>query len=91
MTAQALLVLLLLVRPSIFALATSTPGATDEDNCVKMRTEYKIEPGKSFGQLPSSLHGQYLALRCYRFFCEPHELAGKGVFPCTPLKKATVA
>jgi len=54
--------------------------------CTKMRTDYDIKPGKSFGSLPASQHNSYLRLKCYRFFCEPNAMAGKGVFDCVELK-----
>eukprot|EP01038_Epipyxis_sp_PR26KG_P004962 gene4962-6937_t len=50
-----------------------------------MKLKYNIEPGKSFGKLPNHLHEQYLSAKCYRYFCKPHPLAGKGVFDCEPL------
>jgi hypothetical protein len=28
---------------------------------------------------------QWLSLQCDDFFCEPHELAGKGIYKCKPL------
>jgi hypothetical protein len=28
---------------------------------------------------------QWLSLQCDDFFCEPHELAGKGIYTCQPL------
>ena len=59
--------------------------AEDLQQCQDMREKYAIEPGQSFGTLPVSMHNKYLYLRCYRFFCKPHPLAGKGKFPCEPL------
>ena len=56
--------------------------------CFEMRRDYDIQPGKSFGTLPIKLHRQYLQMRCHRFFCEPHPMAGKGPFDCVPLKGA---
>jgi hypothetical protein len=53
--------------------------------CQKMKVAYHIQPGQSFGELPSSKHKEYLDHKCYRFFCKPHPLAGKGVFPCEAL------
>ena len=62
--------------------------AADKKWCIEKRTEYSVEPGKSFGKLPPQLHGLYLSKKCHRFFCKPHPLAGKGVFPCESLDDA---
>ena len=62
---------------------------SDKNWCFEMRKKYNIEPGKSFGQLPTNMHDKYLSSRCYRFFCQPHPRAGKGVFDCDPLPQAT--
>ena len=61
----------------------------EETWCNNIREKYGVIPGKSFGNLPSELHRTYLLRKCYRFFCEPHPMAGKGVFECVPLKKNT--
>ena len=58
----------------------------DETWCNNMREKYDVIPGKSFGNLPQEMHKTYLYKKCYRFFCEPHPMAGKGVFECVPLK-----
>jgi hypothetical protein len=58
----------------------------DLDQCREMRTQYGIIPGESFGSLPVKDHNAYLVLRCYRFFCKPHPLAGKGKFPCESIE-----
>lgn len=63
--------------------------AKDKAWCISMRDKYNIEPGRSFGSLPYSEHNRYLQARCYRFFCKPHPLAGKGVFKCEPLEDTT--
>lgn len=60
---------------------------SDEKYCIDKRKEYNIEPGKSFGALPVNMHAEYLSARCYRFFCQPHPRAGKGVFDCKPIAK----
>eukprot|EP01033_Poteriospumella_lacustris_P009935 gene9935-gene10747 len=64
----------------------SAADAKDKAWCISMRDKYNIEPGRSFGSLPYSEHNRYLQARCYRFFCKPHPLAGKGVFKCEPLE-----
>jgi hypothetical protein len=58
----------------------------DKKWCFEARMNYDIIPGKSFGKLPFSEHNRYLRARCYRFFCKPHPMAGKGVFDCEPLE-----
>lgn len=63
------------------------PGDGEEHYCNQMKRNFHIIPGQSFGNLPIREHATYLQARCYRFFCEPHEMAGKGKFPCIPLKK----
>lgn len=73
----------------VVAYARASPTALGEDDeayCRSTRLAYNVEPGKSFGTLPVSMHKKYLAARCYRYFCEPHAMAGKGVFDCAPLK-----
>ncbi len=60
----------------------------DKKWCIEARMNYDIIPGKSFGKLPFSEHNRYLRARCYRFFCKPHPMAGKGVFDCEPLETA---
>lgn len=63
------------------------PGESESTWCFRMREKYHIEPGESFGELPSSLHSIYLSVKCYRFFCKPHPLAGRGKFRCEPPEK----
>ena len=62
-----------------------TVSVGNKQYCFDMRSKYKVQPGRSFGNLPKELHVEYLAARCYRYFCEPHNMAGKGVFKCIPL------
>lgn len=73
----------------LFMVAVAANNVDDENNekkwCFDMKEKYSIIPGKSFGTLPVHEHNTYLKARCYRFFCKPHELAGKGVFECEPL------
>ena len=71
----------------IFAVCSHSERviSQEEQRCIEMRDKYGIEPGKSFGSLPINMHKSYLAARCYRFFCQPNERAGKGVFDCEPL------
>lgn len=59
--------------------------AKDKEWCITTRDKYDIKPGKSFGNLPVSMHNQYLKVKCHRFFCKPHPLADKGVYECEPL------
>ena len=63
------------------------PGSEEEVYCIEAKKRYGIIPGQSFGSMPMELRDKYLDARCYRFFCEPHERAGRGVFQCIPLKK----
>lgn len=79
------LVLFLIVNWSPCANATNLED--ERSNCMKYKEQYHILPGESFGSLPPDMHNVYLRLRCYRFFCEPHPLSGKGKFTCIPLKE----
>lgn len=72
----------------VVAVATSSHTTKDEFYCKEMKAKFNIEPGQSFGSLPFEKHSEYLQARCYRFFCEPHEMAEKGKFPCKPLIKS---
>ena len=84
----------LLLCPFLFG-ANSEKGLDNViDNkgyCERMRKEYSILPGKSFGSLPKRLHAEYLHAACHRFFCEPHPKAGKGVFDCVPLANTSTS
>ena len=72
------------------ALAQAKNDILDKKRyCERTRKQYDIEPGKSFGSLPQQLHAEYLHAQCYRYFCEPHPKAGRGVFQCVPLVNAT--
>jgi hypothetical protein len=77
------LLVLVLCAHLVFAQRTISP---EEQWCIEKRDQYGIQPGKSFGTLPENMHNEYLAARCYRFFCKPHPRAGKGVFDCEPLE-----
>lgn len=73
----------------ILAAARGAPSEIDnmpvKDWCFRTRNKYNIVPGKSFGSLPQHMVHKYLLAECFRFFCKPHPLAGKGVFECEPL------
>ena len=60
--------------------------APDNALCIEMKQKYDMIPGKSFGTLPTSRHKEYLRLKCYKFFCKPHPMAGRGVFDCEPIE-----
>ena len=64
--------------------------AEDKDYCFRMKAKYAVIPGQSLGTMPRSMHGEYLAARCYRHFCEPNPLGGRGVFQCTPLEGVVI-
>ena len=55
--------------------------------CTAFKDKYKVVPGRSFGILPTQLHEVFLSLRCDEFFCQPHPMAGKGVYDCVPLAR----
>lgn len=75
----------------VTAVMVSASEGGVEAWCVDIRDKYAVLPGKSFGTLPTEMHKVYLHRRCDRFFCEPHALAGKGVFECVPLKNKAAA
>jgi hypothetical protein len=79
--------LVAIIFQSYFLCQAQRTPIEDQDRqwCFAAREKYGIIPGKSFGTLPFSEHNTYLKARCYRFFCKPHPLAGKGVFECEPL------
>lgn len=85
MVRERLIILLLSWLAASWGLGVEPGG--EEAWCIETKEQFGIEPGRSFGSLPATQHKAYLNARCYRFFCEPHELAGKGVFPCIPLKQ----
>lgn len=64
---------------------TEASHISDKSWCDQIKSKFAIVPGKSFGNLPSKMHPEYLNKRCYRFFCEPNLRAGKGLFDCIPL------
>ena len=70
-------------------VVTSLSDEEQKQWCFEMKKQYNILPGKSFGTLPFHEQDAYLKARCYRFFCKPHPLAGKGVFECEPLESTT--
>ena len=88
-----LLLLTLLITTTTVAVAIGSnnhnnPLIQDQQQrqwCIEMRHKYNILPGKSFGNLPFHQHEAYLRAKCFRFFCKPHPLAGKGVFDCEPI------
>ena len=79
--------ILLLLLIHVVVGSENKKMSNNEFYCNEMKLKYDIIPGESFGTLPFKLHSEYLNAKCYRFFCEPHEMAGKGKFPCVPLIK----
>jgi len=57
--------------------------------CITTRERYGVEPGQSFGSMPTEMHAHYLKAKCYRFFCQHDPRAGNGKFNCIPLEPAT--
>jgi hypothetical protein len=64
-----------------------TQEPNNKEYCFAAKRKYSILPGESFGTLPESLRGAYMDARCYRFFCQPNKMGGKGVFKCIPLEE----
>lgn len=53
--------------------------------CRQLRRVHQVVPGRSWGNMTKQQQDQWLSLQCDDFFCEPHELAGKGIYKCIPL------
>ena len=53
--------------------------------CRQLRRMHQVVPGRSWGTMTKQQQDQWLSLQCDDFFCEPHELAGKGIYKCQPL------
>jgi hypothetical protein len=53
--------------------------------CFAIRAKYHIQPGYSYGTLPQTQIKEYNDAKCYRYFCEPHKMSGRGKFKCIPL------
>ncbi len=70
----------------LLTLYVTADDVRDKEWCITNRDKYEIKPGKSFGKLPVNMHSQYLNMKCHRFFCKPHPMAGKGVYDCEPLE-----
>lgn len=89
---EAMIIFIVLSLCLIIVSTQSIVNNSQEDLeriwCRTMKIKYSIEPGQSFGKLPQKLHNLYLNTKCYRFFCEYHELFGKGKFACQYLPHA---
>ena len=66
---------------------TNTITNSRRNKCFAFKDKYKVVPGRSFGLLPTQLHAVFLSLHCDEFFCEPHPMAGKGVYDCVRLAR----
>lgn len=64
-------------------------NATRKEWCFYQKRKYNIRPGQSFGNLPKSMHEEYLNTHCDQYFCKPNH--GRGVFHCDPLDNNTNA
>jgi hypothetical protein len=58
-------------------------NTTTKEWCFYQKRKYNIRPGQSFGNLPKSMHEEYLNAHCDHYFCQPNH--GRGVFHCEPL------
>jgi hypothetical protein len=56
-----------------------------------MRKQHRVIPGTSWGSMNKEQQDEWISLRCDEFFCEPHRLAGKGVYTCIPLKESALS
>lgn len=77
----ALLITAFLLSPTV----AQNDDTVAREWCIEIKEKYGIIPGQSFGTLPKAMETKYLRAKCFRFFCEPHPKAGKGVFKCIPL------
>lgn len=82
---HALLLLLLLCVGLTLSSGETVDSGANKNYCFEMKEKYKIVPGESFGSLPNALHNEYLAAKCFRHFCEPNPMGGRGKFVCVPL------
>jgi hypothetical protein len=81
------------------AASSSSSSSSDSDasepwqlqkrrrQCRFWKKQHQVVPGRSWGSLTSALQDSWMKLQCDEFFCEPHSLAGKGVYTCVPLAK----
>ena len=54
--------------------------------CRQMRKRFRVKPGTSWGSLSTKQQDYWMKLGCDQFFCEPNNLAGRGVYRCIPLQ-----
>jgi hypothetical protein len=55
--------------------------------CKNLRKAHRVKPGVSWGTLTRQQQDLWVKLNCDKFFCQPHKLAGKGIYECVPLEK----
>ena len=55
--------------------------------CRQLHKKHKVNPGESWGTMDKSQQDEWISWNCDQFFCQPHQLAGKGIYKCVPLVK----
>jgi hypothetical protein len=50
-----------------------------------MKKKHNVVPGENWGTLSAEDEIKWLQLNCDQYLCEPHHLAGKGVYKCSAL------
>ena len=70
-------------------LNNQTDLAVVKHECKSLRYQHKVRPGKSWGSMNNIQQKEWMDMRCDRFFCEPNEREGRGIYDCIPRKKKT--
>ncbi len=55
--------------------------------CRQLHKKHKVNPGQSWGTMDKAQQDEWISWNCDQFFCQPHQLAGKGIYKCVPLAK----
>lgn len=57
--------------------------------CRALRRKHRVKPGTSWGTMTKEQQDHWIEINCDQFFCEPHQLAGKGVYKCIPVRESS--
>jgi hypothetical protein len=70
---------------SIVNNENSKEDDTRQSKCNTLTTKHKVVPGISWGSLTKKQEKIWMHLKCDEFYCEPNQLAGRGIYKCIPL------
>jgi len=56
--------------------------------CRELYTKHKVRPGVDWGTLSTAQQDEWMAQKCDEFYCQPHKLAGRGIYRCKPKIKS---